>query len=82
MALINYTFFLFENEMLSKKLEGPRIALGTKESLKGNGSCSNNIANENFQSSDKKFNFERKTVGISNVKYKVNSWKIFESDKN
>ena len=68
--------------MLSKKLEGPRIALGTIVSLIGDGSCSNNIANENFQSSDKKFNFERKTVGISNVKYKVNSWITFQSDKN
>ena len=60
--------------MLSKKLEGPRIALGTIVSLIGNGSCSNNKANENFQSSDKKFDSVRKTGEISDVKYKVNSW--------
>ena len=82
MALIKNTFFLFENEMLSKKLEGPRIALGTIVSLIGNGSCSNNKANENLQSSYKKFNFKRITVGISNFKYKVNSWITYQSDKN
>ena len=82
MDLINYTLFLFEDEMLSAKLEGPRIAFGTIVSRKGNGSCLNNKANENFQSSDEKFNSERKTVAFSDVKYKVNSWITYQSDKN
>ena len=68
--------------MLSKKLERSRIALSTIKPWKGNGSSSNNIEDETFQSSDREFDIERKAARISGVESKVHSGIISHLDKN